>query len=180
MHQISLVAAYLAGMVALFAPCCISYLLPAYLGNIFKERKQVLFMTLVYSLGILVVLLPVVLGAKALASLFFDQCNLLERPLLKRKVTTVTLFGKTYFIFVANIIATAIFLITGTLMLYLNSIGRLGMSATEAAVAKSINNVAWSLTDTLSTIPGIDLIFTFLGAFLLYKFVQRVFKGKGN
>ncbi|HCR81486.1 MAG: Cytochrome c biogenesis protein transmembrane region [Candidatus Pacebacteria bacterium GW2011_GWB1_47_8] len=282
MYQISLVAAYLAGMVALFAPCCISYLLPAYLGNIFKERKQVLFMTLVYSLGILVVLLPVVLGAKALASLFFnlhdqtyfigglvmlavavlaflgiklpmpmltvrqkqqkndvwstfvlgmfagitsaccapvlvgvlalsslsptvltslgvgavyvlgmvtplylaslfiDQCNLLERPLLKRKVTTVTLFGKTYFIFVANIIATAIFLITGTLMLYLNSIGRLGMSATEAAVAKSINNVAWSLTDTLSTIPGIDLIFTFLGAFLLYKFVQRVFKGKGN
>ena len=42
MFQISLIAAYIAGMVALFAPCCISYLFPAYLGNIFKERKQVL------------------------------------------------------------------------------------------------------------------------------------------
>ena len=70
-YQISLVAAFVAGMVALFAPCCISFLLPAYLGNVFKEKKKVLLMTLVYSAGIFVVMLPVVLGAKALASLFF-------------------------------------------------------------------------------------------------------------
>ena len=72
LYQISLVAAYIAGMVALFAPCCISYLFPAYLGNIFKERRQVLFMTLIYSLGILLVMMPIVLGAKALQSLFFE------------------------------------------------------------------------------------------------------------
>ena len=72
MYQISLLAAYIAGMVALFAPCCISYLFPAYLGNIFKERKQVLLMTLIYSLGIMVVMLPIVLGARVLASLFFE------------------------------------------------------------------------------------------------------------
>ena len=71
MYQISLIAAYIAGMVALFAPCCISYLLPAYLGNVFKERRRVLLMTAVYSLGIFIVLLPVVLGAQALAALFF-------------------------------------------------------------------------------------------------------------
>src|SRR3989337_4459008 len=70
--QISLVAAFIAGMVALFAPCCISYLLPAYLGNIFRERRQVVLMTLVYSLGIFVVLMPVVLGVKALTMLFFQ------------------------------------------------------------------------------------------------------------
>ena len=70
-YQISLVAAYIAGMVALFAPCCISYLLPAYLGNVFKEKRQILLMTLVYSLGIFVVMLPVVLGARALSSFFF-------------------------------------------------------------------------------------------------------------
>lgn len=75
LYQISLIAAYIAGMVALFAPCCISYLFPAYLGNIFKERKQVLFMTFVYSLGIFVIMLPVVLGAKALSSLFFRLHN---------------------------------------------------------------------------------------------------------
>lgn len=71
-YQISLIAAYIAGMVALFAPCCISYLFPAYVGNVFKERKDVLFMTFIYSLGIFVVMMPVVLGAKALQNLFFN------------------------------------------------------------------------------------------------------------
>ena len=74
-YEISLVAAFIAGMVALFAPCCISYLLPAYLGNVFKERSRVLFMTLIYSLGIFIVMMPVVLGAKFLASFFFETHN---------------------------------------------------------------------------------------------------------
>lgn len=58
-------------MVALFAPCCISFLLPSYFGNIFRERRRVLGMTLVYSLGIATVMLPIVLGAKALSLFFF-------------------------------------------------------------------------------------------------------------
>lgn len=72
LYEISLLAAYIAGMVALFAPCCISYLLPAYFGNIFRERRRVALMTLVYSSGIFVVMLPVVLGAKVLSDLFFQ------------------------------------------------------------------------------------------------------------
>ena len=32
----SLVTAFIAGTAALFAPCCITVLLPAYLGSIFK------------------------------------------------------------------------------------------------------------------------------------------------
>lgn len=71
LFQTSIIAAFLAGMIALFAPCCVSYLLPAYLGSVFKERKRVLFMTLVYSLGIFVVMLPAVLGSKLVSLAVF-------------------------------------------------------------------------------------------------------------
>lgn len=71
LFQISLIAAFIAGMVALFAPCCISFLLPAYLGNVFKEKEKVVFMTLVFGLGIFVVMMPAVLGVAALSKALF-------------------------------------------------------------------------------------------------------------
>lgn len=71
----SLASAFVAGMIALFAPCCVTYLLPAYLGNIFRERKRVLLMTFVFSLGIFVVLLPAVLGVQALSTFIFRYHN---------------------------------------------------------------------------------------------------------
>lgn len=277
-YQISLIAAYIAGMVALFAPCCISYLFPAYLGNIFKERRQILFMTFVYSLGIFVVMIPVVLGAKALqmlffqlhdqtylvggvfmllvagisflgiklpmphiilrqrgqrgdvasnfilgifsgitsaccapvlvgvmalssltpstlqalgvgafyvlgmvtplylASLFIDKKNILEKPILKKVIYQVKLGGRTYPIFVANIIASLIFAVTGVLMIWLTSTGRLGMTIAESAVTKTINQVATAATDRLGSIPGLDLIFAALGIYLMYKFIKNIFK----
>lgn len=272
-YQISLIAAYIAGMVALFAPCCISYLFPAYLGNIFKERKDVVFMTLIYSLGIFVTLMPIILGAKALQSLFFDlhdqtylfggvfmlvvavlsflgiklpmphiamqgtpkhditstftlgvfsgitsaccapvlvgvialsslsptviqslgvgasyvlgmvtplyvaslfvhKKNILKNPLLKKVLGVVTIGSRQYPIFVSNIIATAIFGITGVLMLYLTSVGKLGMSVAESQVTKSINQVAFQISDLVSTIPGLDLIFAIIGIYLLTRFVK--------
>ncbi len=70
--QLSLLASFIAGMIALFAPCCVTFLLPAYFANIFKEKKQVLLMTFIYSLGIFTVMLPVVLGARVLTQLFLD------------------------------------------------------------------------------------------------------------
>lgn len=72
LFQLSLLASFIAGMVALFAPCCITFLLPAYFANIFKEKKRVVLMTFIYSLGIFTVMLPVVLGAKALSQMFFN------------------------------------------------------------------------------------------------------------
>ncbi len=69
--QISLIAAFIAGMVALFAPCCISFLLPAYLGSVFKEKEKVLLMTLIFGLGIFVVMMPAVLGVAALSKILF-------------------------------------------------------------------------------------------------------------
>ena len=36
----SLVAATVAGMIALFAPCCISVMLPAYFASSFQNRRR--------------------------------------------------------------------------------------------------------------------------------------------
>lgn len=71
LFQTSLVAAFVAGMVALFAPCCITFLLPAYLGSVFKEKEKILLATLIFGLGIFVVLLPAVLGVTFISLLLF-------------------------------------------------------------------------------------------------------------
>lgn len=71
LFQTSAVAAFVAGMVALFAPCCITFLLPAYLGGVFKEKEKVLLMTLIFGLGIFVVMLPAVLGVAFISKLTF-------------------------------------------------------------------------------------------------------------
>jgi len=66
----SIIASFLAGMVALFAPCCITVLLPAYLASAFREKRNVLKMTLIFFAGISTVLLPIGLGAAWLADIF--------------------------------------------------------------------------------------------------------------
>lgn len=71
LFQTSLIAAFIAGMVALFAPCCITFLLPAYLGGVFKEKQKVLFMTLVFGLGIFASLLPAVIGVQLISRFIF-------------------------------------------------------------------------------------------------------------
>lgn len=68
----SIVAAFIAGIAALFAPCCITVLLPSYLGSIFRERRKVFLMTFIFFLGILVVFLPLGLGS-ALFSQFLSR-----------------------------------------------------------------------------------------------------------
>lgn len=74
--QTSLIAAFVAGMVALFAPCCITFLLPSYLGSVFKEREKVLLMTLIFGLGIFIVLLPAVLGVALISKALFRYHDL--------------------------------------------------------------------------------------------------------
>lgn len=66
---ISLTASFLAGVLALFAPCCITFLFPSYLGTIFKSaakskggQSKVTFYTLVFSLGLAFILVPIALG----------------------------------------------------------------------------------------------------------------------
>lgn len=66
----SLVAAFIAGIAALFAPCCITVLLPSYFGSIFQTRRKVFLMTFIFFLGILTVFLPLGLGMSALGQVF--------------------------------------------------------------------------------------------------------------
>lgn len=73
----SLIAAFVAGIAALFAPCCITVLLPSYLANIFKEKYKIFLMTFVFFLGVLTVFLPIGLGASFLAQLFSKYHNLI-------------------------------------------------------------------------------------------------------
>ena len=72
----SLITAFIAGMAALFAPCCIGVLLPAYLGSVFRTKTKIFLMTFVYSLGILTIFLPLGLGIAALGSFFADNHSL--------------------------------------------------------------------------------------------------------
>ena len=64
----SLAAAFAAGMVAFFAPCCAGVMMPAYLAAIGRGRRmRVARLTAVYVAGVALVVLPITLGAAALA-----------------------------------------------------------------------------------------------------------------
>ena len=73
----SLVTAFIAGIAALFAPCCITVLLPAYFGSIFRQKRTIMLMTLVFFMGLLAVFLPLGLGFAALGVLFSKYHNLI-------------------------------------------------------------------------------------------------------
>ncbi len=65
----SVAAAFAAGMVAFFAPCCAGVMMPAYLAAIGGGRRlRVARLTAVYVAGVALVVLPITLGAAALAS----------------------------------------------------------------------------------------------------------------
>ena len=69
----SLAAAFAAGMVAFFAPCCAGVMMPAYLAAIGGgHRLRVARLTAVYVAGVSLVVLPITLGAAALASYVSD------------------------------------------------------------------------------------------------------------
>ncbi|MDO8591692.1 MAG: cytochrome c biogenesis CcdA family protein [bacterium] len=66
----SFITAFIAGMAALFAPCCIGVLLPSYLGSVFKSKTKIFLMTFVYYLGLLTIFMPLGLGVAGLSSFF--------------------------------------------------------------------------------------------------------------
>lgn len=73
----SFIAAFVAGIAALFAPCCVTILLPTYLASIFKERSTIFLMTFIYFLGLLAVFLPIGLGAVFLTQIFSSYHNII-------------------------------------------------------------------------------------------------------
>lgn len=64
----SVLAAFFAGGVALFAPCCIVFLAPSYLaGAIKNSRWRLLPLTFVFAAGLGLVLVPITLGMSLLS-----------------------------------------------------------------------------------------------------------------
>jgi cytochrome c biogenesis protein CcdA len=65
----SVLAAFFAGGVALFAPCCIVFLLPSYLAAAVKNRRwRLLPLTLAFAAGLAVVLVPITVGIGLVAT----------------------------------------------------------------------------------------------------------------
>lgn len=65
----SVLAAFFAGGVALFAPCCIVFLAPSYLAVAVKNRRwRLLPLTFVFAAGLALVLVPLTLGMSLLAA----------------------------------------------------------------------------------------------------------------
>lgn len=69
----SVVAAVIAGSVALFAPCCISVMLPAYFSTAFQNRRMLVAMTFLFAAGVATIVLPIALGASALRDLILSE-----------------------------------------------------------------------------------------------------------
>jgi cytochrome c-type biogenesis protein len=64
----SVLAAFFAGMVALFAPCCIVFLAPSYLAAAAKNRRwRLLPLTFVFAAGLALIMVPITLGVSLLA-----------------------------------------------------------------------------------------------------------------
>jgi cytochrome c-type biogenesis protein len=65
----SLAAAFLAGSVALFAPCCITVLFPTYLAAAVRNRRwRLVPLTFTFAAGLALVLVPITLGIGAVTS----------------------------------------------------------------------------------------------------------------
>ncbi|MCC2594156.1 cytochrome c biogenesis CcdA family protein [Tessaracoccus sp. OS52] len=63
-----ILAAFLAGGVALFAPCCIVFLAPSYLAAAAKNRRwRLLPLTFVFAAGLALVLVPITMGVSLIA-----------------------------------------------------------------------------------------------------------------
>ncbi len=72
MHQVlfgtALLVSFLGGMVALLAPCCVSVMLPAYFATGFARRTGIAAATAVFAAGVATLIVPIGLGASALAA----------------------------------------------------------------------------------------------------------------
>ena len=69
----SVVAAVIAGAIALFAPCCVSVMLPAFFASAAQNRRVLVAMTFVFAAGVATVILPIALGAVTLRRLLVTE-----------------------------------------------------------------------------------------------------------
>jgi cytochrome c biogenesis protein CcdA len=167
----SLIAAFVAGVAALFAPCCITVLLPSYLGNIFKEKYKIFFMTFIFFLGVLTVFLPIGLGASFLAQLFSKYHNIIFSVggiflvvlgitmLLGKKFSTPTSVRDGMKRHVSSIYVLGIFSAIATTCCAPVLAGVLTLSVASGTIA-------WGALYTLAYVVGMTLPLFIIAAFL--------------
>ncbi len=73
----SLIVAFLAGVIALFAPCCISFMFPSYFAHTFKQKSRLVLMTFIFALGVATIFLPLGLGLSFLVQQITEYHQLL-------------------------------------------------------------------------------------------------------
>lgn len=94
----SVIASFLGGMLAFLAPCCVSFLFPAYFASAFRVKSKIFQMTFIYFLGLALVLVPVGLGVTALSltiSRYHDEVFIIGGVFLII-LAIMTIFGKTF------------------------------------------------------------------------------------
>ena len=94
----SVIAAFLGGMLALIAPCCITFMLPSYFAHAFRSKVDILKVTTVFGAGVAVVLVPIGIGIAALAQFFsrFHQEIFLVAGIFLVFLGSLSLLGKSF------------------------------------------------------------------------------------
>ena len=94
----SVVAAFFGGMLALIAPCCITFMLPSYFAHAFKNRVDIIKVTTVFGAGVAVVLVPIGIGIAALAQFFssWHQGIFLAAGAFLLLLGSLSLLGKSF------------------------------------------------------------------------------------
>lgn len=94
----SILASFLGGMLAFLAPCCVSFLFPAYFASAFRQKSKIFQMTFIYFLGLSSVLVPVALGVTALSRTISRYHNevFIVGGIFLIILAVMTIFGKTF------------------------------------------------------------------------------------
>ena len=94
----SVIAAFLGGMLALIAPCCITFMLPSYFAHAFRSKVDILKVTTVFGAGVAIVLVPIGIGIAALAQFFsrFHQGIFLAAGIFLVFLGSLSLLGKSF------------------------------------------------------------------------------------
>ena len=94
----SVIAAFLGGMLALIAPCCITFMLPSYFAHAFRSKVDILKVTTVFGAGVAIVLVPIGIGIAALAQFFsrFHQEIFLVAGIFLVFLGSLSLLGKSF------------------------------------------------------------------------------------
>ena len=71
-----MIVAFIAGLIALSMPCCFSVLLPSYFAQSFRQKSRLVGMTIIFSIGIATIMLPLALGIVAIAQTVTANHNL--------------------------------------------------------------------------------------------------------